>query len=156
MKKEVAPVLKQGKALETQLADARKKAEKAALLEQAAKVVLDRARKAAGQGVLLSEKERAEIANEVGGWGFRWREGRVEVVCDLQRQSDPGHRPCRKGCAWVRRPMTQRCVPQVALPGRLALPRLKLPCRALTRAVRFLVNHLAASGAFTHNHTIID
>lgn len=85
MKKEVAPVLKQGKALETQLADARKKAEKAALLEQAAKVVLDRARKAAGQGVLLSEKERAEIANEVGGWDSRWRDGSVVFVGIAQR-----------------------------------------------------------------------
>ncbi|GLI70199.1 hypothetical protein VaNZ11_015011 [Volvox africanus] len=65
VKKDVAPLLKQVRPLEAQLADARKKAERAALLEQASKVVLEQARKAAGAGVLLSEKERTEIVEEV-------------------------------------------------------------------------------------------
>ncbi|KAG2435610.1 hypothetical protein HYH02_011901 [Chlamydomonas schloesseri] len=65
VKKEVGPVLKNAAPLEKQLAEARKAAERAVLLEQASKVVLERARKAAGSGVLLSDKERAAIVDEV-------------------------------------------------------------------------------------------
>ncbi|KAG2438644.1 hypothetical protein HXX76_005191 [Chlamydomonas incerta] len=65
VKKEVAPVLKGAGPLEKQLAEARKAAERAVLLEAASKVVLERARKAAGSGVLLSDKERAAIVDEV-------------------------------------------------------------------------------------------
>lgn len=67
VKKEVGPLLKQVKPLETQLADARKKAERSALLEQAAKLVLERARKKAGAGELLSDNERVAIVDEVRG-----------------------------------------------------------------------------------------
>lgn len=76
VKKEVAPALKEGKALEAALEAARAQASKAAALEGAAKVVLDRARKAASSGVLLSDKELKQIADEVGGGGVVGQGGR--------------------------------------------------------------------------------